>query len=369
MNPDLLISRILKARYFPKGDFLSAKSGYNPSYSWRSLLEARFIIKAGSRWRVGYGSNIRVWKDPWLPRPTTFLPITPQSLFLPDLWVSDLLDKDNRCWNSELIEGIFCLEDSNLIKSIPVSNLAIPDFRVWHFNKKGEFSVKSASHIPLSSLMGKKEALPTTSNLNRRQCRVEPHCSTCGWESETVKHVLLDCNFARQAWALSHLPWKVICSWSQGALEWIAEVRKSLDHDQFNSFVIICWQLWGRRNRFVMENTLSSPLDCVRAADLLLHDFHNVVATRPSSLPKELHWQAPIEGAVKINFDAAISNKGCGIGLITRDWKGQCIGWCSNLYPDVQDPEHGEALAARSAVELCCKIHGSYALLKGIALL
>ncbi|KAL0385879.1 UNVERIFIED_CONTAM: putative mitochondrial protein [Sesamum radiatum] len=258
MNPDHLIFRILKARYFPKGDFLSAKSGYNPSYSWRSLLEARFIIKAGSRWRVRDGSNIRVWKDPWLPRPTTFLQIMPPSLFLPDLRVSNLLDKDNRCWNSELVEGIFCLEDSNLIKSISVSNLAIPDFWVWHFNKNGKFSIKSASHIA------------------------------------------------------TKLP-------------------------------------WGKSRLYLRE--------------------HNVVATKPSSFPREVQWQAPINGAVKINFDAAISNKGCGVGVIMRDWKGQCIGWCTNLYPGVKDPEHGEALAARSAVEFAANIHGSYALLKEIALL
>ncbi|KAL0423118.1 UNVERIFIED_CONTAM: putative mitochondrial protein [Sesamum radiatum] len=63
-NPDLLISRILKARYYRDNDFLHAKIGYNPSFAWRSILAARYIISKGIRWRVGDGQSIRVWSDP-----------------------------------------------------------------------------------------------------------------------------------------------------------------------------------------------------------------------------------------------------------------------------------------------------------------
>ncbi|KAK4384612.1 Retrovirus-related Pol polyprotein from type-1 retrotransposable element R2 [Sesamum angolense] len=37
-NPNLLISCILKARYYPDNDFLHGKIGYNPSFTWRSIL-------------------------------------------------------------------------------------------------------------------------------------------------------------------------------------------------------------------------------------------------------------------------------------------------------------------------------------------
>jgi hypothetical protein len=36
----LLVSRILKARYFPNNSYLMAKLGHNPSYVWRSILRA-----------------------------------------------------------------------------------------------------------------------------------------------------------------------------------------------------------------------------------------------------------------------------------------------------------------------------------------
>lgn len=37
-QPDYLLTRVLKARYFPSGCFLSALLGFNPSFIWRSLI-------------------------------------------------------------------------------------------------------------------------------------------------------------------------------------------------------------------------------------------------------------------------------------------------------------------------------------------
>ncbi|KAL0378820.1 UNVERIFIED_CONTAM: hypothetical protein Sradi_3187500 [Sesamum radiatum] len=44
VKPNLLINRILKARYFLDNEFLHEKIGYNPSFTWRSILAARYII-------------------------------------------------------------------------------------------------------------------------------------------------------------------------------------------------------------------------------------------------------------------------------------------------------------------------------------
>ncbi|KAL0388996.1 UNVERIFIED_CONTAM: hypothetical protein Scaly_0256700 [Sesamum calycinum] len=46
-NPNLLLSKIFKARYFPKVDFMQAKKGYNSSYTWRCILEGRQVMKEG----------------------------------------------------------------------------------------------------------------------------------------------------------------------------------------------------------------------------------------------------------------------------------------------------------------------------------
>ncbi|XP_073132985.1 uncharacterized mitochondrial protein AtMg00310-like [Henckelia pumila] len=68
-DPDALVCKVLKAKYYPTGDFLNAKLGHNPSYIWRSIWSSQVLLAKGIRWKIEYGRNIRVWTDPWLRDP------------------------------------------------------------------------------------------------------------------------------------------------------------------------------------------------------------------------------------------------------------------------------------------------------------
>ena len=65
-EPNSLIARIFKARYFPSGSYLTATVGHNPSYVWRSIMRARFIVRGGARWSIGSGATIPILNEPWL---------------------------------------------------------------------------------------------------------------------------------------------------------------------------------------------------------------------------------------------------------------------------------------------------------------
>ncbi|XP_074377871.1 putative mitochondrial protein AtMg00310 [Apium graveolens] len=65
-NPDSLVARVYKAKYYADSDFMSDKLGSSPSFIWRSILEARKVISAGSSWRIGMGNKIRILDQPWL---------------------------------------------------------------------------------------------------------------------------------------------------------------------------------------------------------------------------------------------------------------------------------------------------------------
>uniref|UniRef100_A0A2N9HX16 Reverse transcriptase domain-containing protein n=1 Tax=Fagus sylvatica TaxID=28930 RepID=A0A2N9HX16_FAGSY len=66
-QPQSLIFRVLKAKYFPLCDFLEASIGHRPSYAWRSIASARAVLNLGLRWHIGDGKSVRITKDPWLP--------------------------------------------------------------------------------------------------------------------------------------------------------------------------------------------------------------------------------------------------------------------------------------------------------------
>ncbi len=59
-QPDSLVSRVYKAKYYPRGDFMEAGAGNRPLYAWRSILSARSVLKMGMRWHIGNGNFVRI---------------------------------------------------------------------------------------------------------------------------------------------------------------------------------------------------------------------------------------------------------------------------------------------------------------------
>jgi hypothetical protein len=58
---DSLCARVLKARYFGEGEFWNASCPKRLSYTWKSILHGRELLKEGVVWRVGNGEKIDVW--------------------------------------------------------------------------------------------------------------------------------------------------------------------------------------------------------------------------------------------------------------------------------------------------------------------
>ena len=79
------------------------------SYAWRSILIRREVLKEGMRWRVGDGTIIHVWDDPWMP--SNFLPFVP------------LINTASNRWDSAILRSIFLPRDVELIESIPLSSI------------------------------------------------------------------------------------------------------------------------------------------------------------------------------------------------------------------------------------------------------
>jgi hypothetical protein len=95
-DPDSLVGKILKSRYFPRTSFNEASIGYQPSYAWRSILSAREVLEKGCTWSIGNGRNTRIWKDTWIPG---FCKIRSRNTIcnLPeDALVSELIDEQTR---------------------------------------------------------------------------------------------------------------------------------------------------------------------------------------------------------------------------------------------------------------------------------
>lgn len=216
-----------KARYYPNNSFLTATVGKNPSYVWRSIMEAQVLLKKGAVRRIGSGMSVSIQDDPWLPDSNDPY-IRTRSEAIVGRTVSSLMVSGRMEWDTDLVNDIFEERDANLIMSIPLSHNE-NDTWFWNKEKLGGYIVKSAYaaihvdnadnnpqidislwkrtwslKLPLKlknfiwrSLAG---CLPTKDNLLCKRVAVLNLCPVCNLETETVLHTLVTCQFAKMCW-------------------------------------------------------------------------------------------------------------------------------------------------------------------------
>ncbi|KAL9461995.1 hypothetical protein AB3S75_000061 [Citrus x aurantiifolia] len=226
--PNSLVLKVLQARYYRNSSFLCADAGANASYIWRSILWGRQVIKKGLRWRIGNGKKIAIFSNNWLPRPETFRPIFPPSLPVNSV-VADLIKANNQ-WDEIKLRQHFMAADTAEILKIPFPAEQSEDEVLWHYNKRGNYSVKSGYQLALrikfpdstscseissqywSALWSlelpeklkifmwraSNNLLPPAENLWKRKVMEEPTCQRCKRRVETISHALLECKAARK---------------------------------------------------------------------------------------------------------------------------------------------------------------------------
>jgi hypothetical protein len=140
-----LCAQILKGKYYLNGSLLDATESSGCSYSWRSIVRGMQALKEGLIWRVGNEEKINIWLNPWIPNKITRCPSTPRGQILVNR-VCELIDPITGNWDHDLVRNLCWEEDAKIILVIPLKS-NMDDFLVWHYDKKGIFSVKSVYHV------------------------------------------------------------------------------------------------------------------------------------------------------------------------------------------------------------------------------
>ena len=140
-NPDSLVARIMKAKYFPKGEALDASLGSKPSYVWRSILSTKYLLKEGLIWRIGDGEKARIWGERWISNPKRILTQSNQNHLFTEAKVSELIIKELGVWDANILKVFFREEEVRAIQSIPLSNTHQADKMIWSGTKNGLFSI------------------------------------------------------------------------------------------------------------------------------------------------------------------------------------------------------------------------------------
>lgn len=397
-NEDLLLSKCLKGRYFPRGDFLRASIGYNPSYTWRSIIHGRDeVLNCVGFWRVGNGKCIRIWEDNWLPFQHGYKVWSPKPPNIDVKFVSDLINFDIGDWNINLINELFLPFEALQIVQIPLSNTQPDDTFLWGANKQCLFSVKSAytflkkkneaansyqaqatnvrrvwsklwniKTIPRHvHLMWRilHEKLPVKYDLFNKGLNCFPLCTFCDQQNETISHIFKDCDWTKRVWFASHLGINFNNSNFHGCSfnEWVEHIIVNEPEHVIKYVLSICYDIWKVRNKVCFEG-LEIPIvaTVVHTANNSIISFQNVNAlimqNQIENIPAPIdtvHWSPPPTGWFKLNVDAAgpAEDGNWGMSAVIRDSNGLVAAatCCKKLV--LPDSDIAEAITLKLGLE------------------
>ncbi|KAK2640695.1 hypothetical protein Ddye_028490 [Dipteronia dyeriana] len=196
-------------------------------------------------------------------------------------------------------------EDADLILSLPCSSSNVADSFMWHSDKLGTFSVKSAYHLGCNLASNSSSSglnllnswwkflwrlkVPfkvkllvwrachnwIASNVNLAMCgmKVNCFCPLCSTKLESISHALWFCPTLKKV--------RTMCSFFRNF--------KVTEGMRFMEFMIICmnqlfpagmeflcmimWRIWYRRNGLVHASNSIHAVDIVPWADSYLEDF------------------------------------------------------------------------------------------------
>ncbi|XP_058749041.1 uncharacterized protein LOC131622003 [Vicia villosa] len=352
-----LLARVFKGKYYPRGILSEAKVGFSPSYAWRSLLSAKEMVESGTRWRIGDGSKVRIWHDNWIPTNPGFKALSPIREIEENARVNVLIDADLGRWNTEFLNEVFNQHEAAQIASIPLSSRLREDKRIWHYEKDGEYSVKSAHHylkdlrrkkapgpsscssvdiwkklwkVPIDSKIKNcvwragKNILPTRSNLLKKGISLDPNCPFC-------------CSALVPGNTPAYFP------------------RFFEIQIQFTAL----WKIWQARNLLIFQNKRIEPM--VLAGDIYdrVAEFNSVFPQAQTSAKREDLLQAATVHAetVIIATDAGCFEEGfAAMGCVIRKGKDNIlVAACKKDFIQIS-VSTAEALALKWAMKMAADL-------------
>nr|XP_027086514.1 uncharacterized protein LOC113708252 [Coffea arabica] len=372
-KPNLLVSKVLKARYFPKDSILSCKTHRNALWFWQGLLGARCLIDKGMIRRIGNGRSTSIWDHRWIPGSSSGKPTTPRPLNSDCKMVHELINQQR--WNRNTIFKYFNHKDAEKILNIPLSLTGREDSYYWQHNAGGNYTVSSGyqflmkerseaekeqveavgSSIREGSQQAKQMwktlwklnikhkikifiwkcitgALPVRAEIYRKTRLGDPVRRMCREEQESVEHLFFSCPHTQEVWKAAPIKWDGVVDQQGSFKRWWITVsearRRPRGKEHIGLTANILWQVWKERNKKEFENKGSClPARTISKAhkEWLEQEESLSRITRPSTGETTPNNEEPIQGleeaetiVMEVATESQFGKVSLGIGVRVR---------------------------------------------------
>ncbi|XP_027166343.1 uncharacterized protein LOC113766338 [Coffea eugenioides] len=398
--PNLLVSKVMKAKYMKDPNWMNKSPPGSASWSWKSIHSATKLLFVGLWKRIGDGRTVSIWNDKWLIGSEDGKVETAKPEGCNLSWVSELIE-DGR-WKIEILQTWFGNKEAEIIQRIPTSIGRRKDKLIWKFSKTGAYTVKigyamarqeenqissNRTHNAKTSWEVRKRmvwknlwhqkvkaklkhfmwkclqnCLPTNEVIFKRIERGEGRCSCCGEGMETIEHLLFFCVNAMDVWKLAPVRWDGLVDKQHNLWLWWEEAIKSTSKDcgpeRVSLTINLFWQIWKARNRRVFDNEFQNPPNIVSKAQVEWLDYEQAreeeieQSATDNIREHQTRRQAARDDDVCLFTDAAILARmiRMGQGIVARKWNGMIMKAKAIVNQYKGEPMKEEALAIRNAM-------------------
>ncbi|KAF5454972.1 hypothetical protein F2P56_024597 [Juglans regia] len=152
-------------------------------------------------------------------------------------------------------------------------------------------------------------------------------------------------------------------------------MRNKLSKESLELALVMCYQLWVRRNAFIFQNQFMHPGILAKKAQVDLSFFKE---TKQNCLKRiegtnkrgsTQRWKPPTWPYVKVNFDAAFEKaKGRMVmGVIIKDSEGRLLAVVTVSKDHISTAAQAESAALHRAMDLCTEVGINQACFEGDA--
>lgn len=280
-DPQSLVARLYKARYYPNCGLLQAEMQTGASFIWSGLMTAKDSLYGGFRWVLGDGMAINAVKNPWLRKKAGFCVDQGVEYGTPNIHVVDLFLGDDRRWDEPKVRDFFTEEDARCILETRIPTGPVKDRIAWSKSIDGQYSVKTGyqhwcdcnmgnTNVVQSTGWGKlwrlevphkvktflwifcRNNIPVRNRLRARGVDLPIICPMCDSDVEHLLHVFFDCPFASSCWQYVGIYLEM--SEVEYAPDWLLQMLSTAGNDQLVQIARVLRGIWFFRNKKVWED-------------------------------------------------------------------------------------------------------------------
>lgn len=362
-RPNSLVSKVLKARYYPDCHLLQACRTGGSSYTWSGIWEAKEVIKTGLRWVLGDGQTISITSDGWLRNKEDLCVDQRTTTAGRNMKVCEFFSEDKKNWNETKVRLCFNQVDADAILTTRIPCSGTKDRIAWCHSSDGKYTVKTGyqqwhkNHIGDVGVQQSKgwskiwsldvphkikvflwrfcrNNIPVRNLLRHRGIHTVPiGCNMCVGDIEHLAHLFFDCNFAQECWKIVGL------QYDMGEVEYVADwLLNKMSNDtpeNLGRIAAVLWGVWVARNKRIFENKNMSPAVTMNWSMTQIREWRDANKKRKMNGSNQRgsrqhhggEWVIPDMGSRKMNVDAAVKegHNSFSVGLVLRDDKGLYI--------------------------------------------